>query len=433
MEEIEFCNRLFRSHGQPLRYMTIHGNYEQCLYYIKKFSDECFSFREYTDFMFDGIVVSYLDEEIRKKLGRKNYINKYSMAVKFNPLSKITRFLGYTFEVGQNGEICPMYHYQPVEFLGTIHNKSSASSYARFVESNLKVNDLIKVTYRNDVMPYVTTIDCEENRNNPNPLVEFPSICPECHTKLVLSSTGKSIICPNNDCPGRVLGRMSNMLQKLGIKGFAKATIKELGVTHLNELFDLKEENIANIIGPTNAQNLIVSLNTIRSGNIADYILVGSLGFSGIASQKWKIIFEHCTMEDLINNKGNLSYLGIVQGIGPSTLSIIYNEFPYYEQDLIYLNQIPHKNTKDSISSDTIQIRFTGCRNLQLQEQLVNLGYDCDGNGSVTKRTDILIIPYLGFESGKTKKVRPDCIIVPIDEFKTNYQSYLDQVCIGGK
>jgi NAD-dependent DNA ligase len=121
IEEIEFANRLFRKNGEPLRYMYIHGNVNELLYQIKKFADEAYAFRDYVDFMFDGIVVSYLDENIRAKLGRKNFINKYSMAVKFNPETKLTYFTGYTFEVGQDGRICPMIHYNPIEFFGTIH------------------------------------------------------------------------------------------------------------------------------------------------------------------------------------------------------------------------------------------------------------------------------------------------------------------------
>ena len=38
--------------------------------------------REYLDFMYDGIVVSYVDPSICAKLGRENFINKYQMAVK---------------------------------------------------------------------------------------------------------------------------------------------------------------------------------------------------------------------------------------------------------------------------------------------------------------------------------------------------------------
>ena len=55
---------------------------------------------------------------------------------------------------------------------------------------------------------------------------------------------------------------------------------------------------------------------------------------------------------------------------------------------------VNEKNKLGVSNDDKIQIRFTGIRNLQLSELLINKGYDADPNGAVTKRTNILIIPY---------------------------------------
>src|SRR5574344_118629 len=161
LEEIELMNTLFKTHGEPLRYAYIKGNLETCLFLIKKFAEEARYARSYLNFMFDGIVISYLDENIRAKLGRENHINKYSMAVKFDPEKKLATFLGYSYTVGQTGAICPMIHYTPVEFFGAIHDKSTGSSLARFKELNLKPGDVLSITYNHDVIPYVNKLDCE--------------------------------------------------------------------------------------------------------------------------------------------------------------------------------------------------------------------------------------------------------------------------------
>ena len=431
IEEIELCNRLYRSHGEPLRYMYIHGNYMECLYFIKKFVEETFSFRDFVNFMYDGIVVSYLDEKIRSQLGRENYINKFSMAVKFNPLSKLTVFTGYTYEVGQDGRICPMIHYEPVEFFGTIHTKSSGSGLARFKSLALKYGDFIQVTYRNDVMPYVTSIDCEHNRNNPAPLEQFPTICPCCGTPLSISSSGKTAICPNMDCQSRVIARMSNMLQKMNVKGFAESTITTLGVKHFYEVMNLKYNMVAELIGPTNATNFMDAINGIKQGNIFDYILVGALGFTGGSTQTWKLILQNLQLETIVklyqtNPIELVENLVKIPGIGRTTAETIVQEYPYFEVDIQYI--LTHTNFRHTESGPTTskQIRFSGCRNLQLQEQLIKLGYDIDGNASVTKNTDILLVPYNGFQSSKTKKVSEDCQIVAIQDFMAEPEKYLN-------
>ena len=239
--------------------------------------------------MFDGIVVSYTDERIRQRLGRQNFINKYSMAVKFDPMTKLTTFLGYTFEVGQTGNICPMVHFSPIEFFGSIHNKASAASLNRFNELSLRPGDIINVSYNNDVMCYVTKFDCEKNRNNATPLCEFPKICPICGTPIVISDSGKSAVCPNTNCSGRKVARMSNMLQKMNVKGFSDSTIIQLGVYSFHELMQLKEDDIQQI-GPTNASNLINALNYLRNTPNEDYKIIGALGFTNLSARKWKLI-----------------------------------------------------------------------------------------------------------------------------------------------
>jgi hypothetical protein len=83
-------------------------------------------------------------------------------------------------------------------------------------------------------------------------------------------------------------------------------------------------------------------------------------------------------------------------------------------------------NVKDSMYPVTgKQIRFTGCRNLQLEKQLCNEGHDANSNASVTKQTDILLVPYEGYTSTKTKRMPDAGIIVSIQDFMNNPQYYL--------
>ena len=430
-QEILFLNKLFQTKGEPLRYCTIHGDYRICLYLIKKFAEEAKAARDYLDFMFDGIVVSYMDEKIRAKLGRENYINKYSIAVKFDPLAKITTFLGYTYEVGQAGTITPMIHYAPVEFLGTIHPKSSGHSLDRFKSLRLKKGDFIEVTYTNDVMPYVTSIDCEHNRQNVNPLEEFPTVCPVCGTPLVFSDSGKSAMCPNMECKGRAVARMTNMLQKLNLKGFAESTIQSLEVYTFHDFINLihQQDYVAQRIGSGNASNLMAAIKTIIYGLYDDYQLIGSLGFTNCAAQTWKLIFKRYRLEEFVHEMDTnpdkvMIALNEINGIGYNTAYTIVKEYPIFKEDFhLILQTIPTTSTKGA--SARKQIRFSGCRNKQLEKQLCNLGYDADGNASVTKQTDILLVPYEGFESSKTAKVKDSTRIIAITDFMEHMDDYL--------
>ena len=434
-EEIEFLNRVFVSNGEPLRYCYMSGTVMEILYFIKCFWDEAKIARDYLDFMYDGIVISYLDEDIRQKLGRKNFINKYSMAVKFDPLEKQTIFRGYTYEVGQHGTITPMIHYDPVEFIGTIHTKSTGSSLERFNGLGLKYGDYISVKYVNDVMPYVSRLECDHNRNNPNPIIQFTETCPVCGSKLIVSDSGKTAICPNNDCPGRSIQRMVNMFSKLGIKGFANSSFEALGKSHLCELFEIDDDIIREKLGEADGTSFILSLRSLRSNPIKDYIVMGSLGFTSIAHKKWQSILQYITIGDMFDlyqrsrfeEEFRQALILRIPNLGEVTSYTIAKEFPFFERDII---EILKWNIIDSFGNSNegkLQIRFTGIRNKQLSELLINAGYDADDSSSVTKKTDILIVPYEGFSSTKTKKISDKCIIVPIDEFINNMDKYIGE------
>lgn len=438
IEEIEFLNKVFVSNGEPLRYCYFKGTLPRILYLIKVFWDEAKLARDKLDFMYDGIVISYLDENIRARLGRENYINKFSMAVKFDPLEKQTIFRGYSYTVGQNGQITPMIHYDPVEFLGTIHDKSTGSSLARFKDLSLKYGDYISITYNNDVMPYVSRMDCEHNKNNPNPVVPIIDKCPICGTKLVESSSGKLIMCPNTECPGRSLQRMVNMFDKLNIKGFADSAfsilMKDYNITHLYELYNISRDQYITSLGVADGNNIFDALVNLKTTPIHDYIVMGSLGFTSLAQKKWAGVLQQIKLKDIQNHydSGDLtSILDSLQGIGPTTIETILNEYEFFKSDIQFI--VDNFNLIDSYGQSTagkIQIRFSGCRNKQLCEQLnTKDNIDADDDGSVTKNTDILLVLNEGFDSSKIQKARKyGTMIIPIEDFMQDIDGYLSQI-----
>ena len=430
-EEVVFLNKFFQTKGCPLRYTTIKGDYNLCLFLIKKYVEEAYVARNYLDFMFDGVVLSYLDNDIRAKLGRENYINKYQVAVKFDAESKLTTFLGYTFEVGQTGQITPMIHYAPVEFNGTIHPKSTGSSYKRFMELGLHFGDIIKVTYTNDVMPYVNSVSCEENRINAtkNPLAPFADVCPVCGTKIEISSTGNQAYCPNLECKGRKVARMVSMLSRLNLKGFAESTINQLNVYTMRELFTYDEQSMCNLIGPGNASNFIVAIRSLMANPIEDYRIIGSLGFTGLAAKSWKAIFSNFSLSEFVQLKEGkedelVISLDSISGVGPAAVSTILKEYEYFKDDIHFI--LDNFNIIDSkYIRYGKQIRFSGCRDANLEAELKARGHDADSNSGVTKKTDILLIPYDGYSSTKTAKAPESCITIPLGEFRENMDKYL--------
>lgn len=423
LTEISFMNKYFAK-DEYLRYAVIYGDYKENLFQIKKFVEEAEYMRSKLPILYDGVVVSYLDDDIRQKLGRQNSVNLYSMAIKFNALSKQTKFLGYSYTVGQDGCITPMIHFNPVEFLGTIHDKAPGHSYERFKQLSLKEGDIITVTYVNDVICYVTK-DEDLNKNNPNPVIEFINKCPSCGSALEISKSGKTVFCKNMRCPARNISRMVGMMKKLNLRDFAEESLAKVNVFSFKELMNLKQTDIS-YLGDINSKKLIDQLTELKTNPIDDYKILGSLGFTGLAIEKWKLILSKYTLQELMNmDNDQLKFvLTQIKGIGQNTVDTIISEMNFYKEDLDYIMSMKNIITSKNSKFNGKVIRFTGFRDKELAQLLSDRGHDAS-DGNVTKATDILLIPYHGFTSSKTNKCGENTLIVPIDEFRNNMDSYL--------
>lgn len=429
MVEIDFLNKYYTT-DELLRYQEFNLPFNQLLFAIKAFTEEAEKMRPYMTFMYDGIVVEFVDQHIRATLGRSNSINQYAMAVKFNTLKRITTFTGFTYTIGQNGQVTPMIHYNPVEFMGAVHTKTTGSSLARVRKLDLYVGDQIEVEYVNDVIPYVNKVHSQFNdlnhRRPPRPDELFPQFCPCCGSELYVTDIA---VCMNLNCPERVKQRMSNMLRKLGINDFADSAVNTLNIKSFHELMNMSPDGMSEL-GPTNCIKLYNSLQNLKVNKLTDYRIVGALGFSNIAAKTWKLIFKNIALKELMSTKASSLYSKIVaiKGCGEATAQTIINEIGYFYSDLRYI--IDHDmyiSTTGMVDDRYIKIRFSGFRDSLLVDTLNrDERIDADDSAGVTKETTILLIPMDGFRSGKVDKAEKYGVkVVPVKDFLEHFDDYI--------
>lgn len=451
--EIEFLNRYYATR-EYLRYVTFDSPYHILMFEIKKYVEEAEYFRAWSQFLYDGVVLEFYDQNIRNILGRKNSINQYAMAIKFNPLKRITIFTGFTYTVGQNGVITPMIHYNPIEFMGAIHTKSTGSSYERFSNLNLFIGDEIYVTYVNDVMPYVSSVDSEHNRANhmrrPNIDEMFPTHCPCCGSKLIMSSKGKTVYCPNMECSERKKQRLSNMLAKLDIKDFSDAAVDMIGNKSLYEMMNMSVDDLS-VLGPTDSLKFYNQLQNLKINKLPDYRVIGSLGFTNVAAKKWKLIFQHFTLLELfhlymttkntddhiVTHDGNeydslQDAIANIKGVGPITAYTIVNELPYFERDINYIIQNGmYTQTEIGDRKPKYKIRFSGFRDATLEATLNRFPFiDCDQDSGVTKDTTILLVMNTADPptSKVSKAIKYGVPVVSVTEFLENSSKFIPEM-----
>ena len=405
LTELDFLNK-FYTKNISMRHEVIEGDYTQVLFMVSQFVKNANELRDYMGFQYDGVVIEYADEAIRQRLGKRGSVPRYATAIKFNPLRRVSTFTHYTYSVGQDGRVVPMAHFRPVEFFGAIHDKTTAHSLKRFIDLGLRCGDKVNLTLINDVIVYITKADDRANDTNPNPLEEFPTKCPCCGSDLVVTDSGNSAICPNFFCNEKVIGRLTNLFKKLNIKDFSSESIRALGVNWLRELYQLPKETVIEKLGEANGIKFLQRLEDMRRTKFSDYRILGSIGFTSIASETWKIILKNVSVEELLANTDTvLNNISAAKGIGTKTVETIRNEIELFRPDIEFIfNNFNIERTIVGEEDNKAQVRFSGLRYHGLTNRFNEAGFDAREDAGVTGTTAILIIPYMGFESGNVTK-----------------------------
>ena len=421
--EIEFLNRYY-SEGVELPYAFINtNNYEIALFQVFSFVTSAEKMRDYLPFMYDGVVVEYTKPYVKEALGRHNSVNKWQKAIKFQAQKKISRLTDISYTVGYTGRVIPMAHFEPVEFFGGIHDKTTLHSYKRFKELGLKPGEFVQLEYRNDVILYLDKVDAPANQLNTNPPYEFPTVCPFCGTPLEFSDN--VVVCPNKLCEEKLFRKASLMLAKLNFKDFSYETVKKLNIHGLHDLMTINPITVCQVLGDVLGFKFIAQIEYMVDAEYYDYRYFDALGFPNIGMDKWSKILQNVAVHNLINDDDETirDRFLTIPGIGPQAVESFLEYRKLYIDDLMEVYTLLCDDhiisTFGDVQGKKITVRFTGCRDSQLCEALNKTGkFDASGTKGVTKITDILVVPYEGYTSSKLSKIGPGTRVLTLEEMR---------------
>lgn len=419
--ELDFLNKFYNS-GEYNRFCTFRGNYMEILFQVKQFTQSAELIRPILPYMIDGVVISFIDPIKKQWLGRVNSVNKWQMAIKFNPKQARTIFLGYTFTMGKSGTIIPMVHFKPVEFIGTIHTKQTIHSFQRYKELALVKGQEIDVQYVNDVLTYINKPITRYNQQiqQTQPPEPFITYCPYCGSILQMSSSQKTIRCMNVNCHERQIMRMIDMIDILGFKDISEETIRALDITSFKKLLECTDDQfLVDKIGPLTADKLKRYIHELHDNPIEDYRIMSAMGFESMGQEKWKLILQQYDLALLFRyDRDQLMYcLKDIKGIGPAMTQSVIEGFIVYHDEIQYiLSNLKIIDSKAMFKRPKVVI--TGTRNDKLIHAIKNAGFDCDDSYGVTQDTALLICSSLNSNSSKMQKARKYGIqIQEISEF----------------
>ena len=385
-------------------------------------------YMEYLDnhYRTDGVVITILDKNIQRILGRDNNINNFEVAYKFTEEYAYTKVKDCEFYVSEMSHITPVLVVNDVMLKGNTINHISLSNKERFDEMNLQYGDTVKVLY--DIIPYVTLDEnCTKMKNGRK--IEFVTHCPMCKEKLDLSTT--IVQCKNPECESHKIGRILNYCTGLRIQNIGYNTLQvlyDVGLLKhgIRSLYKLKKKSneIVDLegFGKLKTQKIIAEIESKRK--IKDYEFFGSISIEGWNKKSFQLLFKDIPLNDFLDMI-NCKQLNIlkekllkISGIGDIKADILikyFNSADNRKELEKILNEIYLISTYTTITGNG-RICFSGCRaDSRLTEQLEKLGFEVSDSWSNSSK--YLIIPNKEFISSKVDKAKSKNVpVLTLDE-----------------
>jgi DNA ligase (NAD+) len=194
------------------------------------FIDKAEAGREALGYEIDGVVFKVDAHATQQRLGYTGRAPRWAIAYKFTAKSGVTQVTGITVQVGRTGKLTPVAELTPVFIGGTTVSRATLHNADFIAGLGLKIGDSVKVERGGDVIPKV--VETIEDAEHPRGRLDFvfPSVCPECRSKVVRAEGEADYRCVNADCPAKLRESLLHFGRRevMNIEGLGDAVVQEL-------------------------------------------------------------------------------------------------------------------------------------------------------------------------------------------------------------
>ena len=372
---------------------------------------------------YDGAVMAIDDYKIAESMGRTNKFFRHSVSYKYEDELFETVLTDIEWNTSKTGLINPVAIFEPVDLNGAVTTRATLHNVTYIKKMMLGVGDRIRVYRSNMVIPKVhDSIDKSGN-------FEIPDKCPVCGqpTKIVKDNDSEVLMCTNENCRGRLLGKLTHAVSKsaLNIDGLSESTIEKfINLGWLNSIKDIynlsdheDEMKILNGFGKKSVEKLLNSIEKSRNTNLQRFLY--SLSIPLLGNSASKDIAEFCgnTFNSFVGSltEGGKDAFTSINGIGEALGKSIINYWNKHNEEIMDLAQefTFSKDEKiEKVENDKINGKVfvvTGSVNHYKNRNELKADIEKNGGkvtGSVTSKTDYLINNDIDSNSSKNKKAK---------------------------
>lgn len=308
-------------------------------------------------YQLDGMVLKFEEKE-RYSIGETSHHPKWAVAIKFPAEEAQTKIINITWNIGKNGDYCPVGVLETVQLAGTKVSHVSLYNYGNVANNKLLPGAEVTIIKSGDIIPKIIRID---KPSDLDPINFRPTHCVNCKSELVIEDI--HLVCNNFNCEGKEINRLS-----YGIKAFGN---KRIGGSTILKLHEAGIKTIEDFWNPTkmNKDSLIKS-NLFKSGRALDIVFEAKDKIK--ETDLWFVIYSLCfedvgasASQQLANYFAEINY--DFKGLTKAGINRLINkQSNEYNRLFQFINLLTANGVKVKypevvkISADTIKIELTG-------------------------------------------------------------------------
>ena len=241
----------------------------------------------------DGLVGRFNDIAFGESLGATGHHSRAAYAFKFYDELYETKLIDIEWTLGKTGTLTPTAIFHTVQIDGCEISRASLHNISIIKKLGLTNNCTVKISKRNEIIPQV-----EECLQDGDSDIEIPKYCPVCggKTAIVKENESEVLVCTNDNCSGKLLGRLKFFVSKpaINIEGLSEATLEkfiELGwISSFDDIFVLKEHYAEMVkldgFGERSVKKLLDSIEKSRHVKLENFITALSIPNIGKSAAK---------------------------------------------------------------------------------------------------------------------------------------------------
>lgn len=364
---------------------------------------------------YDGAVMAYDDYAYGESLGKTDKFFRHSIAYKYEDQLYETVLKDIEWNTSKTGLINPVAIFEPIDLDGAITTRATLHNISYIKKLSLGIGDRIRVYRSNKVIPKVH--DSIDKSNN----FTIPEKCPICggETKIVKENDSEVLICMNDDCQGKLLGKLVHAVSRnaLDIDGLSEATLEKFislgwldSIKSIYHLSDYKGKMYSlEGFGKKSVDKLLESIEKSRETTLDRFVYSLSIPMIGkSASKDIAEFFEYDLIKFFektysVNCLGNIAYKNYKKYCRNHYEEILdlSSEFNFKTQDKSLTN-------KTNILQDKTFVITGSLEKYSNRDELKSIIESNGGkvSGSVSAKTFALINNDIESSSSKNKKAK---------------------------